>query len=77
MADECKPVRQLLIRCWKRTTTEKQKRQSTLQGNEPIGLVKNYGAQRGKIRQMFPEYDEEQITKIDEAYYKAFPGVKQ
>ena len=26
---------------------------------------------------MFPEYDEEQITKIDEAYYKAFPGVKQ
>ena len=40
-------------------------------------FAKNYGAQRGKIRQMFPEYDEEQITKIDEAYYKAFPWVKQ
>ena len=42
-----------------------------------VNFAKNYGAQRGKIRQMFPEYDEEQITKIDEAYYKAFPGVKQ
>lgn len=38
--------------------------------------MKNYGAQRGKIRQMFPTYSEEQITKINDAYYKAFPGVK-
>ena len=42
-----------------------------------VNFAKNYGAQRGKIREMFPEYDEEQITKIDVAYYKAFPGVKQ
>lgn len=42
-----------------------------------VNFAKNYGAQRGKIREMFPEYDDEQITKIDEAYYKAFPGVKQ
>ena len=26
---------------------------------------------------MFPEYDEAQIRKIDDAYYKAFPGVKK
>lgn len=26
---------------------------------------------------MFPEFDEEQIDKIDGAYYKAFPGVKE
>ena len=25
---------------------------------------------------MFPHYSEEQVRKIDEAYYKAFPGVK-
>jgi DNA polymerase I-like protein with 3'-5' exonuclease and polymerase domains len=39
-------------------------------------FAKNYGAQRGKIRQMFPEKTEEEITKIDNAYYEAFPGVK-
>lgn len=42
-----------------------------------VNFAKNYGAQRGQIKKMFPEYSEEQITKIDEAYYKAFPGVKQ
>ena len=26
---------------------------------------------------MFPEYDDETINKIDGAYYKAFPGVKE
>lgn len=41
-----------------------------------INFAKNYGAQYGRIRQMFPEYPDEQIHQIDEAYYKAFPGVK-
>ena len=26
---------------------------------------------------MFPDYDDETIHKIDDAYYKAFPGVKK
>ena len=41
-----------------------------------INFAKNYGAQFGRIKQMFPEYTDEQIKQIDEAYYKAFPGVK-
>ena len=41
-----------------------------------VNFAKNYGAQRGKIAQMFPEYDEAVVTAIDGAYYKAFPGVK-
>lgn len=41
-----------------------------------VNFAKNYGAQFSKIREMFPEYDDEQIHKIDDAYYKAFPGVK-
>ncbi len=39
-------------------------------------FAKNYGASRRVIREMFPEKTEEEITKIDQAYYKAFPGVK-
>lgn len=39
-------------------------------------FAKNYGATIKRIRQMFPHYSEEQVRKIDEAYYKAFPGVK-
>jgi len=42
-----------------------------------VNFAKNYGAQYGKIKEMFPEYDDEQIKRIDEAYYKAFPGVKE
>lgn len=42
-----------------------------------VNFAKNYGAQYGKISEMFPEYDEETIHKIDNAYYKAFPGVKE
>lgn len=42
-----------------------------------INFAKNYGAQRGKIKEMFPEYDDETIDKINNAYYKAFPGVKE
>ena len=41
-----------------------------------INFAKNYGAQFNRIKQMFPEYDDEQIRQIDQAYYKAFPGVK-
>jgi DNA polymerase-1 len=41
-----------------------------------VNFAKNYGAQRGKIRQMFPTKSEEEITRINDAYYTAFPGVK-
>jgi DNA polymerase I-like protein with 3'-5' exonuclease and polymerase domains len=39
-------------------------------------FAKNYGAQRAKIRQMFPRKTEEEVTRINNAYYAAFPGVK-
>ena len=39
-------------------------------------FAKNYGASYKKIRQMYPHKTEEECHKIDEAYYKAFPGVK-
>lgn len=39
-------------------------------------FAKNYGAKWNKIREMFPEKTEEEITRIDNAYYEAFPGVK-
>lgn len=42
-----------------------------------VNFAKNYGAQRGKIREMFPEFADEQIDKINDAYYIAFPGVKE
>lgn len=42
-----------------------------------VNFAKNYGAQYGKISDMFPEYDAETVKRIDEAYYKAFPGVKE
>lgn len=41
-----------------------------------VNFAKNYGAQFSKIREMFPEYDDETVHRIDDAYYKAFPGVK-
>ena len=41
-----------------------------------VNFCKNYGGQRGQIESLFPEYSSEQITKIDNAYYKAFPGVR-
>jgi len=40
-------------------------------------FAKNYGAQYGKIRQMFPEKTEEECRRINDAYYTAFPGVKE
>lgn len=41
-----------------------------------VNFAKNYGAQYGRIKQMFPHLPDEQVKIIDEAYYKAFPGVK-
>lgn len=41
-----------------------------------LNFAKNYGAKRGKVAEMFPEYSDAQIDAIDGAYYKAFPGVK-
>ena len=41
-----------------------------------LNFAKNYGAGRGKVAQMFPEYGDDQIDLINDAYYKAFPGVK-
>lgn len=42
-----------------------------------VNFAKNYGAQFNRIKVMFPDYDDETIHRIDDAYYKAFPGVKQ
>lgn len=42
-----------------------------------VNFAKNYGAQFSKIKTMFPDYDDETIHRIDDAYYKAFPGVKK
>lgn len=41
-----------------------------------VNFAKNYGAQFNRIKQMFPDYDDATIHNIDDAYYKAFPGVK-
>lgn len=41
-----------------------------------VNFAKNYGAQFSCIRNMFPEYTNEQIAKINNAYYEAFPSVK-
>lgn len=41
-----------------------------------VNFAKNYGAQFNKIRQMFPEKTDEEVKRIDGAYYEAFPGVK-
>lgn len=42
-----------------------------------VNFAKNYGAQFSRIKIMFPDYDDETIHRIDDAYYKAFPGVKK
>lgn len=41
-----------------------------------VNFAKNYGAELGRIRQMFPDKSYEECVKINDAYYKAFPGVK-
>ena len=42
-----------------------------------VNFAKNYGAKYNKIRTMFPDKTEEEVKRIDDAYYTAFPGVKQ
>lgn len=39
-------------------------------------FAKNYGAELGRIKQMFPDKTHEECVKINDAYYKAFPGIK-
>ena len=41
-----------------------------------VNFAKNYGAQFSRIKVMFPDYDDDTIHRIDDAYYTAFPGVK-
>jgi DNA polymerase-1 len=41
-----------------------------------VNFAKNYGAQQGKIAEMFPEYPESIIRAIDQGYYRAFPGIR-
>ena len=36
-----------------------------------VNFAKNYGAQFNKIKTMFPEYVDETIHRIDDAYYRA------
>jgi DNA polymerase-1 len=43
---------------------------------KPVNFAKNFGAQFNRIKQMFPDMTDEEVKIIDEAYYKAFPGVK-
>lgn len=39
-------------------------------------FAKNYGASLDKVIEMFPEYSYDQCKLISDAYYTAFPGVK-
>lgn len=41
-----------------------------------VNFAKNYGAELGRIKQMFPEKSHEECVRINDAYYKAFPGIK-
>lgn len=42
-----------------------------------VNFAKNYGAELGRIRQMFPDKTYEECVKINDSYYKAFPGIKE
>lgn len=42
-----------------------------------VNFAKNYGAELGRIRQMFPDKTYDECVVINDAYYKAFPGVKE
>jgi len=42
-----------------------------------VNFAKNYGATLNRIKQMFPDKTEEEVKRIDAAYYEAFPGVKE
>jgi DNA polymerase I-like protein with 3'-5' exonuclease and polymerase domains len=39
-------------------------------------FAKQFGAQRKRIRTMFPHSSEEEIDRINDSYYLTFPGVK-
>lgn len=41
-----------------------------------VNFAKNYGAELSRIKQMFPDKTDEECRQINEAYYKAFPGIK-
>ena len=41
-----------------------------------VNFAKNYGAELKRIKQMFPDKSDEECQRINEAYYKAFPGIK-
>lgn len=41
-----------------------------------VNFAKNYGANLPRIKQMFPDKTHEECVKINDAYYKAFPGIK-
>lgn len=41
-----------------------------------VNFAKNYGAQLNRIKIMFPEKTDEEQRRINDSYYKAFPGVK-
>ena len=41
-----------------------------------VNFAKNYGATYNRIKQMFPEFSEDEVRRIDGAYYQAFPGIR-
>ena len=41
-----------------------------------VNFAKNYGAELKRIMEMFPEKTREECVRINDAYYKAFPGIK-
>ena len=41
-----------------------------------INFAKNYGAQYTRIAAMFPNATPDEVHRINDSYYKAFPGVK-
>lgn len=41
-----------------------------------VNFAKNYGAELGRIKQMFPDKSHEECVRINNAYYTAFPGIK-
>jgi DNA polymerase-1 len=41
-----------------------------------VNFSKNYGAQLKRITEMFPDKTEEECNRINDSYYKAFPGIK-
>lgn len=42
-----------------------------------VNFAKNYGAELSRIKQMFPDKSHEECVRINDAYYKAFPGIKE